>query len=114
MPSFAYSARDAAGRDVAGTIEAPSRRDALRLLAARGLQVAAVNETGAAPAAAARAAAPAVLHAVPLTRKQRLPFLEALHDLVTSGMSAGLSLGVVYSPSPVFLQGWLNGTAAHL
>ncbi len=89
MPSFAYSARDAAGRDVAGTIEAPSRRDALRLLAARGLQVAAVNETGAAPAAAARAAAPAVLHAVPLTRKQRLPFLEALHDLVTSGMSAG-------------------------
>ena len=88
MPSFAYSARDAAGRDVAGTIEAPSRRDALRLLAARGLQVSAVNETGAG-AGPARQVVTVDTRVITLSRKQRLPFLEALRDLVTSGMSAG-------------------------
>ena len=89
MPRFEYSAKDAAGRDVTDTVEAPSRRDALRILAARGLRVSAVNESGAAPAPTAKGVAAAALRAVPLNRKQRLPFLEALHDLVTSGMSAG-------------------------
>ena len=44
MPSFAYKARDAAGKSVDSAIEAPSRKDALRLLSARGLTVSAVAE----------------------------------------------------------------------
>jgi len=44
MPRFAYTARDRAGKSVAADLEAPSRKDALRLLSARGLQVASVNE----------------------------------------------------------------------
>jgi general secretion pathway protein F len=43
MPQFSYNARDRAGKAVAATLEAPSRRDALRMLSARGLQVAAIT-----------------------------------------------------------------------
>ena len=87
MPRFTYSARDRGGKDVTDVLEAPSRKDALRLLAARGLQVVAVQEAGGGRAARSVAGAAAV--PVELTRKHRLPFLEALHDLLTSGMSAG-------------------------
>ena len=87
MPRFTYSARDRGGKDVTDVLEAPSRQDALRLLAARGLQVVAVQEAGGGRAARSVAGAAAV--PVELTRKHRLPFLEALHDLLTSGMSAG-------------------------
>ena len=45
MPSFAYTARDRAGNATSATLEAPSRKDALRMLAARGLQVAGISET---------------------------------------------------------------------
>lgn len=107
MPRFAYSARDRAGQPVSAELEAPGRKDALRILAARGLQVSSITErTGVAPAkAAARApsakaaarpaspspsAAPAVRAARgEPTRRECLPFLEALHDLATSGLSAG-------------------------
>jgi len=91
MPRFTYNARDRAGKTVTDTVDAPARKDALRILAARGLQVASVTELGAPASASNRrgrgAATPA--GAVVLGRKQRLPFLEALRDLVTSGMSAG-------------------------
>ena len=104
MPRFAYSARDAAGNPVSAELEAPGRKDVLRILSARGLRVSSVTElTGPAPAkAAARAAAgkPAVRStAAPAaaprpargapSRRECLPFLEALHDLATSGLSAG-------------------------
>jgi len=89
MPRFTYSARDRAGKAMADTLEAASRKDALRVLAARGLQVSAVTEAGGAATAAARADQPAGRRTIILNRKQRLPFLEALHDLVSSGMSAG-------------------------
>ena len=89
MPRFTYSARDRAGKSVADTLEAPSRKDALRLLAARGLQVVAVNEAASATGRVARAETVATGRLVTLSRKQRLPFLEALHDLISSGMSAG-------------------------
>ncbi len=108
MPRFAYSARDRAGQAVAAELDAPGRKDALRLLAARGLQVTAINELAAGPAGKksgpaasaaakspggnsaarpARASGPAGTQ--PPTRKECLPFLEALHDLATSGLSAG-------------------------
>ncbi len=105
MPRFAYKARDQAGNPVESAIDAPTRKDALRLLSARGMSVAAVAEAppppGAAPAAprkgAARAqdsgAEPAAggqarSEAVP-RRAETLPFLESLHDLTSSGLSGG-------------------------
>mgnify|MGYP000706140660 CR=1 FL=1 len=97
MPRFAYTARDRAGNSVGADLEAPSRKDALRLLSARGLQVASVNEiavskNGKSPGASApRASARASRrpNAQPPRREECLPFLEALHDLATSGLSAG-------------------------
>ncbi len=101
MARFAYTARDRAGKSVTADLEAPSRKDALRLLAARGLQVASVNEVSigatakakAGPAPAAKPTAAAVRaarrSAAPPTSKECLPFLEALYDLLTSGLSAG-------------------------
>jgi type II secretory pathway component PulF len=99
MPHFAYTARDRSGQTVTAELEAPSRKDALRMLAARGLQASSVAERGGSPAAGRRApvgrARPAFSfklsgadHAAP-GRNERLPFLEALHDLTTSGLSAG-------------------------
>jgi general secretion pathway protein F len=102
MPRFSYTARDSAGQSVESSVEAPSRKDAVRLLSARGLSVSSVAEASA-PAAqkpthnrqAARAAAPAADPLPGLSadlvprRSDRLPFLESLHDLTTSGLSAG-------------------------
>jgi general secretion pathway protein F len=102
MPRFTYTARDRAGKTVADSLEAPSRRDALRLLAARGLQAGSVIEQAAGPGAKPGNAATAkpkrrgALFAgrekVVPTRRERLAFLQALHDLTTSGMSAGESV----------------------
>jgi type II secretory pathway component PulF len=105
MPRFAYKARDHAGQTVEAAIDAPSRKDALRLLAARGLSVVAVSETATGPAAAAAAAPRKGAKAPPPAaeasagprprgdiaprRAERLPFLESLHDLTSSGLSAG-------------------------
>jgi general secretion pathway protein F len=101
MPRFTYTARDSAGKSVAADLEAPSRKDALRLLSARGLQVASVNELAAGRAgkkvngaAAPKPGAPASrtprrASTQQLSRRECLPFLEALYDLATSGLSAG-------------------------
>lgn len=109
MPRFAYTARDRAGQSVSADLEAPTRKDALRLLGARGLQVSSVNElapgksvkaSAAKSAAAKSAAAPSAEAIAPRTsrrgasraaprREECLPFLEALYDLATSGLSAG-------------------------
>ncbi len=102
MARFAYTARDRTGQAVAADLEAPSRKDALRVLSARGLQVVAVNEVAAAakttrppgkpaaaPMPAARPAPATRAKAVAPTRRECLSFLEALHDLSTSGLSAG-------------------------
>ena len=102
MPRFAFTARDRAGKSVTADLDAPTRKDALRLLSARGLQVASVNElaagspanksNGAAPskpAATAPARASRRVSRQTLTRRECLPFLESLHDLATSGLSAG-------------------------
>ena len=83
-------------------IDAPTRKDALRLLGSRGLSVATVEESAAgpvkrathnkraAPAAEAPSGLPTQLRADTRPRKaDRLPFLESLHDLTTSGLSAG-------------------------
>jgi type II secretory pathway component PulF len=96
MARFAYSARDRAGQSVSAELDAPSRKDALRLLTARGLQVATVTELQAGPAGkggkatAKRAPKSAARIAAQAPRRsERLPFLESLHDLTSSGLSAG-------------------------
>jgi type II secretory pathway component PulF len=89
MPRFSYSARDRAGKTVADTLEAPTRKEALRLLAARGLQVAAVNESVTVQERAFQQNQRLGTTGLVLSRKQLLPFLESMRDLVTSGMSAG-------------------------
>lgn len=102
MPSFSYTARDRSGQHISATLEAPSRRDALRMLAARGVQALSVEEQtsarplrdstttkkpAAAPARRSRDRGP-----VQPRRKERLSFLQALHDLTSSGLSAGESV----------------------
>lgn len=102
MARFAYTARDRAGNAVTADLEAPSRKDALRVLTARGLQVSSVSEKAGGPAPKNRPAAGAAAKAAPAAaraakpgaaeaprRAECLPFLEALYDLATSGLSAG-------------------------
>lgn len=108
MARFTYTARDHSGASTSSTIEAPSRKEALRLLAARGLSPVRVDEEGASPARKAPAtksrirSAEAERQARELpnaarrrpsakdpSRRERLPFLVALEDLTSSGLSAG-------------------------
>jgi general secretion pathway protein F len=103
MPRFAYKARDPSGNAVDSAIDAPSRKDALRLLSARGLSVGSVAESAGAAAGSARTPAKAqAKESAPRPafslgsgddtaprRAERLPFLEALHDLTSSGLSGG-------------------------
>ena len=91
MPRYTYTAR-AAGQTGSqdGKLDAFSRREALHLLQARGLQVVRLDEEGGpARPAAGSAASNATASAKKLSTKERLPFLEALVDLVNAGLSAG-------------------------
>lgn len=107
MPSFSYTARDRSGQMHHDIVDAPSRKDALRLLGARGLTPTQVSEATTRTAAAKRkkifssSAQPGVqtstVHVkapevASLSRRERLPFLEALVDLTSSGLSAGESV----------------------
>ncbi len=102
MPRFTYTGRDRAGSSVTDTLEAPSRRDVLRLLAARGLQVASVVEDiGGRQAPVSKNGSASRRSTFSLTRgrgsaqptrRDRLPFLQSLHDLIRSGLSAGESV----------------------
>jgi len=102
MPRYAYTARDRSGQSVSAALEAGTRKEALRLLAARGLAPIRLDESGERGARSADlekkgpAAAPAPKSAIRnprspirLGRAQRLPFLQALSDLTGSGLSAG-------------------------
>lgn len=88
MPTFRYSARDAGGQLVEASLEAPGRRDALRRLAAQRLQPVRLEEVAAGRAGRADQAA-GVADLSALSRREHLPFLEALHELTAGGLSAG-------------------------
>ncbi len=92
MARFNYTARaDGATAATTGTLEAPTRRAALQLLRARSLQVVALDEIGGlARTETGRAETAATSRR--FSSRQRLPFLEALYDLVQAGMSAGESV----------------------
>ncbi len=106
MPRFSYSARSKAGASVSDQLDAPSRRDALRILATRGLTVSALNEAGTEKSASKKKASSAskagpekksfssamsfsVARQVEPGRSHGLPFLQTLYDLTSSGLSAG-------------------------
>lgn len=105
MPTFHYSARDAAGSSVKGNLEAANRKEAIRQISMKRLQPVSVNEAVAATPAsgvslrerlfkksAAAEQAPASdkpIAAKNLGRKLRLPFLRSLSELVGSGMPVG-------------------------
>lgn len=117
MPRFTYTAQDKGGQTISAAIDASTRKDALRLLAARGLQPTRVLEDGASiTSPARRAAKPSPKTAAKSTpapatpadprpasssgrrasrgtqvprRTERLPFMIALADLTSSGLSAG-------------------------
>lgn len=122
MPSFRYTARESAsGRTVDGAVEAGSRKDALRILAARGLVPVNVGEGAAAPAKAAKpapaaksssnasatpanrarpGAAPAHTPAGgpskrKLSRSLQLPFLSALGELIAAGIPVGDAIRIL-------------------
>lgn len=100
MPRFAYTARDRSGQTASAELDAPSRKDVLRLLSARGLQASSVIELTAAStgkkgapkvAKISSADARAARRGAALVpgKKECLAFLESLYDLMTSGLSAG-------------------------
>lgn len=99
MPRFAYSARDASGRTATDEVTAPSRKDALRLLTARGLRPLQLNELTSGGKPTAKATTPVAKNdALSLvtggqdgqfSRAHFLPFLQALSELTGSGLSAG-------------------------
>ena len=88
MPRYTYTARAAGSATAAeGTLDAFSRREALHVLQSRGLQVVRLDEEGGPARPVAGTAAAVTVKR--LTAKERLPFLEALIDLVNAGLSAG-------------------------
>ncbi|MFZ5497256.1 MAG: type II secretion system F family protein [Verrucomicrobiota bacterium] len=88
MPSFRYTACDSAGQLVEASLDAPNRRDALRQLAARGLKPVKIEDAaGARPGRAETVSGGTDLST--LSRREHLPFLEALHELTAGGLSAG-------------------------
>jgi type II secretory pathway component PulF len=88
MPTYRYTARDAAGQLVEASLEAQNRRDALRLLATRQLQPVKL-EDAANPRSSRVETAAGTIDLSTLSRREHLPFLEALHELTAGGLSAG-------------------------
>jgi len=99
MPSFTYTAKDTAGATVKGALEADNRKGALRQLAGRGLTPVRLQEGAPAGGGAGTAAAMAddSADAAPVSkasgqkpaRRDRLPFLRALADLLGCGVQTG-------------------------
>lgn len=113
MASFVYRARDAAGAPAAGTIDAPSRREALRRLQSQGLTLSSLVDAGAPRVAVSGKATPEGGREP--GARERLPFLEALADLVRGGLSAGEGvrlLALRLQPGP--LRGLAAGIWARL
>jgi general secretion pathway protein F len=88
MPTYRYTARDASGQLVEASLDAQSRRDALRVLAGRQLQPVRLDDA-ASPRSGRTETASGATDLSALSRREHLPFLEALHELTAGGLSAG-------------------------
>src|SRR5690625_2770065 len=104
MATFTYSARDSRGELVKGTIEAASRKEAIRKISLNRLQPVSVGESAAAVATpqklvfdwsvvkkgiGPKSLANKKVAETSLSRELRLPFLRSLSELVGSGMPVG-------------------------
>ena len=89
MPSYRYTARDSAGQLVESVLDATNRREALRLLAVRQLQPVKLDDIAAAPRSGPAGTKAGTTDLSSLSRREHLPFLQALHELTSSGLSAG-------------------------
>lgn len=107
MPQFAYTAKDRSGQAVSDELEAPSRKDALRRLQARGLKPLKLKERAASAKtrkhktkgkSSANVAGKGTRTSfsfsggqgkIKFSRAHRLPFLQSVYDLTSSGLSAG-------------------------
>lgn len=90
MAIFSYTARDGAGTEISGQIDAPTRRQALEQLRAQKLAPLRLNE-GVAPATTMRepAGGKRRMGRRSYTSREALPFLRALGGLVSSGIQVG-------------------------
>ena len=103
MPSFTYSAKDAKGGSVRGSIEAASRKLALQKLSARQLRPISVAESGATLRSDERTSAWSALfsrdrQAVQeraLDRSLALPFLSGLRELLECGIQSADALSLM-------------------
>jgi len=107
VPRFIYTARSSSGKTVEATLDAPSRKDAARVLAARGLQPLRLQEAAPAPVgrkpasstASSTAGTVAVNESPAASTSKRafgpdlqLPFMQALAELIGAGLPAGEAL----------------------
>lgn len=95
MPTFAYQASDAAGRDVSGSIEAPDKASAVRQLTGRGLRPFQVKEGAvktsvrgvkSATPAKGKAAEAETSGPLKISGRQLQIFTEELAELLEAGM----------------------------
>lgn len=108
MPAFRFTARDPEGRSQNGTLDAASRRDAIRVLTARKLTPVLVEEVSAkggaktgAPESSKRRETRTVgvagkkPAATPYSGRHQLPFLAALSELITAGIPVGDAIRIL-------------------
>jgi general secretion pathway protein F/type IV pilus assembly protein PilC len=105
MPAFAYTALDAAGQQVSGSMSVSSRAEAYRKLEAQRLTPIKVAEDGSAASAKAASKAEAGDNLPPpvLKRSQLILFTEELADLLDGGLQLEQALRVMHErqESPV-------------
>jgi type II secretory pathway component PulF len=106
MANFQYTGRDSSGAVTTGSLSAENRRDALRVLGVRGIKVSGLTENGSSGKQVAKEGQQAKsaneaskrnpisfsfsVHGNTTPKhREMMPFLEALFDLVGSGLSAG-------------------------
>src|SRR3954471_5023956 len=96
MPAFAYTALDAAGQQVTGSLSVTSRAEVYRRLEAQRLTPIKIAEDAAGAKAASNAAAQDDAAPPILKRAQLILFTEELADLLDGGMQLEQALRVMH------------------
>jgi len=96
MPAFAYTAIDAAGQQVSGSLSVPSRAEAYRRLEAQRLTPIKVAEDSAAAKSASKSETADNAPAPVLKRAQLILFTEELADLLDGGLQLEQALRVMH------------------
>ncbi len=96
MPAFAYTALDATGKQVSGSLSVPTRAEVYRKLEAQRLVPIKVTDDEAATKAAAEEKAEETGPPPKLTRAQLILFTEELADLLDGGLQLEQALRVMH------------------